>query len=82
MFAGSVGWRARLLLPAEHLAAGADKVNILRGPPIPSSVLLVVILGVAGVSERLGERLYLGEAQWLGITLHPFVLLFALSGSP
>jgi CDP-diacylglycerol--serine O-phosphatidyltransferase len=72
---------ARYNVTAEHLAAGADKVKYFEGAPIPSSVLLVVILGVAGVSERLGERLYLGEAQWLGITLHPFVLLFALSGS-
>lgn len=72
---------ARYNVTAETLSDGGDKVKHFEGTPIPSSLLLVVLLAVAAWQGRIGEALWLGEVQigpWL---LHPLVLVFALSGS-
>ncbi|HKQ71881.1 MAG TPA: CDP-alcohol phosphatidyltransferase family protein [Polyangiaceae bacterium] len=78
---------ARYNVTAETLSAGADKVSHFEGTPIPSSVFLVAVLTFAGLrvdgvgSERLGDDLYWGLWGSGVLALHPFVLLFALSGS-
>ena len=71
---------ARFNVTAEALSAGGDKVKYFEGTPIPSSVVLVVVLAVAAWGDRLGVRLYFGSVE-LGLVLHPLVLMFALSGS-
>jgi CDP-diacylglycerol--serine O-phosphatidyltransferase len=72
---------ARYNVTAESLAQGADKVKYFEGTPIPTSVLLVIVMGVAGWQERLGQRLWLGEVPLGPAVLHPLVILFAVSGS-
>ncbi len=72
---------ARFNVTAEELSAGADKVAYFEGTPIPTSVGLVVMLGVAGWHGRLGPALYFGRLSLGPWDLHPLVLLFAVSGS-
>ncbi|NYZ61270.1 CDP-alcohol phosphatidyltransferase family protein [Luteimonas deserti] len=72
---------ARYNVTAETLADGGDKVRYFEGTPIPSSLLLVVVLAIAAWQGRIGEALWLGAVQLGPWQLHPLVLLFALSGS-
>ena len=72
---------ARYNVTAETLSDGGDKVKHFEGTPIPSSLLLVVLLAVAAWQGRIGEALWLGQVQIGPWVLHPLVLVFALSGS-
>ena len=72
---------ARFNVTAEALSGGSDKVTHFEGTPIPSSIVLVLLLAVAAWSGAIRERLWFGELTLMGFTLHPLVLLFALSGS-
>jgi CDP-diacylglycerol--serine O-phosphatidyltransferase len=72
---------ARFNVTADELSAGGDKVKYFEGTPIPTSLLLVVMLCVAASRGALHDGLWLGSLQVAGFTLHPLVLTFALSGS-
>ena len=72
---------ARYNITAEALSEGADKVKHFEGTPIPTSIALVLLLAVAAWMGAVRENLWFGEILVLGFTLHPLVLLFALSGS-
>lgn len=72
---------ARYNVTAEALSQGQDKVKYFEGTPIPTSLLLVVLMFVAATQGALGKSLWLGQVAMAGFILHPMVLLFALSGS-
>lgn len=72
---------ARYNVTAERLAEGTDKVRYFEGTPIPTSVLLAIVMFVAASQGVLHESLWFGKVVMGGFTLHPLVLLFALSGS-
>jgi CDP-diacylglycerol--serine O-phosphatidyltransferase len=72
---------ARYNITAEALSEGGSKVKYFEGTPIPTSLLLVMMLSVAAMQGALGESLWFGRAVFAGFTLHPLVLSFALSGS-
>ena len=72
---------ARYNVTAESLAGGGDKVKFFEGTPIPSSLALVVVLGLAAHFDRIGADLWFGVWQLGPWQLHPLVLLFAVSGS-
>ena len=72
---------ARYNVTAEALSEGGDKVKYFEGTPIPTSFLLVLVLAVAAGQGALGESLWFGKIVLAGFTLHPMVLLFAISGS-
>ena len=72
---------ARYNITADALSGGSGKVKYFEGTPIPSSVLLVMLLAAAAAQGALGESLWFGHVVFAGFTLHPLVLLFALSGS-
>jgi CDP-diacylglycerol--serine O-phosphatidyltransferase len=72
---------ARYNVTAEELSSGGDKVAYFEGTPIPSSVALVLVLGVAGWQGRVGDGLYLGTLLLGPWALHPLVGMFAVSGS-
>jgi CDP-diacylglycerol--serine O-phosphatidyltransferase len=72
---------ARYNVTAEKLSEGGDKVKYFEGTPIPTSLVLVMVLAAAAAQGALGERLWFGAVQIAGFTLHPLVLLFLLSGS-
>ena len=72
---------ARYNITAEALSEGGDKVKYFEGTPIPTSIVLVLVLAVAAWSGAVRDNLWFGEVTLLGFTLHPLVLMFALSGS-
>jgi len=72
---------ARYNVTAETLSQGSDKVKYFEGTPIPSSLLLVILLAVAAWQGRIGDALWLGEVRLGPWLLHPLVLVFAASGA-
>ena len=60
---------------------GTGKVRYFEGTPIPTSVVIVALLGVAFALDRVDETLWLGAMRLGPGVLHPLVLLYAASGS-
>lgn len=57
------------------------KVKYFEGTPIPTSVVLVLLLGLAQYLGRVDEHLWFGVYQVGPALLHPLALIFAASGS-
>jgi CDP-diacylglycerol--serine O-phosphatidyltransferase len=72
---------ARYNITAETLALGSDKVRYFEGTPIPSSLLLVVVIAIAAANGAIGNQLWFGMTHVGPWQLHPLVLMFAISGS-
>jgi CDP-diacylglycerol---serine O-phosphatidyltransferase len=72
---------ARYNVTASALADDTGKVKYFEGTPIPTSILLVLILATAAWTGAVNDRLWFGEVLIAGYTLHPLVLIYALSGS-
>jgi CDP-diacylglycerol---serine O-phosphatidyltransferase len=72
---------ARYNVTAEALSAGGDKVKYFEGTPIPTSLLLVILLAIAALQGAIGDALWWGAIKIGPLTLHPLALLFAVSGS-
>lgn len=71
---------ARYNVTAETLSAGKDKVAYFEGAPIPTSVLLVGLLALAGWRDRIGADLWFGVVTLGPFDLHPLALVFAFWG--
>lgn len=73
---------ARFNVTASALADEATgKVKYFEGTPIPTSIVLVLILGVAQYLGRVGDQLWFGVVRIGPAELHPLALMFAASGS-
>jgi CDP-diacylglycerol---serine O-phosphatidyltransferase len=72
---------ARYNVTAAALSDETGKVKYFEGTPIPTSIVLVVLLAVLFGLGRTGEALPFGSIALLGFHLHPLALLYALSGS-
>ena len=72
---------ARYNVTAEALSEGTGKVKYFEGTPIPTSILLVLLLAFAARSGAVWQDLWFGVVQPGGFDLHPLVLVFAISGS-
>ena len=72
---------ARYNVTSEELSDGGDKVKYFEGTPIPTSMLLVLVLAAAAWDGALGEQLWFGVVFVGGFQFHPLVLMFALSGA-
>jgi CDP-diacylglycerol--serine O-phosphatidyltransferase len=72
---------ARYNITAEALSGGGDKVKYFEGTPIPTSLLLVMLMFWAASQGALRESLWFGQVEFAGFKLHPMVMLYALSGS-
>jgi len=72
---------ARYNVTAETLSEGSGKVKYFEGTPIPTSLLLVVVLWVATWQGALADELWFGAVNIWHFTLHPLALMFAVSGS-
>jgi CDP-diacylglycerol--serine O-phosphatidyltransferase len=72
---------ARYNVTAEALSEGEGKVKYFEGTPIPTSLMLVLLMCMAATQGALRESLWFGQVVFAGFTLHPMVLLFAVSGS-
>ena len=71
---------ARYNVTASALSDASGKVRYFEGTPIPTSVVLVLILAALLAAGRVGTELPL-DVHRLGFAkLHPFVLLYLLSG--
>jgi CDP-diacylglycerol--serine O-phosphatidyltransferase len=72
---------ARYNVTAEQLSGEDDKVKFFEGTPIPTSLLIVVLLAFAAIQGRIGADIWLGVVHLGPWQLHPLVLVYALSGS-
>jgi CDP-diacylglycerol--serine O-phosphatidyltransferase len=72
---------ARFNVTADQLASEEGKVKYYEGTPIPTSIVLVMILAAATWFDYLGEDLWGGVWQLGPWELHPLALLFAVSGT-
>jgi CDP-diacylglycerol--serine O-phosphatidyltransferase len=72
---------ARFNITAEAMSRERGKVTFFEGTPIPTSVLLVLLLLLLAWGGRTGDRLPGGVLEFAGHHLHPLILLFVLSGS-
>jgi CDP-diacylglycerol--serine O-phosphatidyltransferase len=72
---------ARYNITAEAMSADAGKVTYFEGTPIPTSVLLVLLILVLTQAGRIGDGLPFGSLLIAGAVVHPVVLAFGLSGS-
>jgi CDP-diacylglycerol--serine O-phosphatidyltransferase len=71
---------ARYNVTASALSDESGKVRYFEGTPIPTSLVLVLIVAVLLASEHVGQQLPFGVWQLGPAQLHPFVLLYFLSG--
>jgi CDP-diacylglycerol---serine O-phosphatidyltransferase len=73
---------ARFNVTAAALAdEDTGKVKYFEGTPIPTSIAIVLLLGVATYLGRIDEALWFGVWKIGPALLHPLVLIYALSGS-
>lgn len=72
---------ARFNATAEALSDGTGKVKYYEGTPIPASIIIVIILGIAFWQGRIGHLLPFGSIRIGPWIFHPFTLLYAASGS-
>jgi CDP-diacylglycerol---serine O-phosphatidyltransferase len=72
---------ARYNVTAESLSDSAGKVSHFEGTPIPASLALVVVLTAATSRGAVGDALWFGSIGYGPLTMHPLVLMFAVSGA-
>jgi CDP-diacylglycerol---serine O-phosphatidyltransferase len=73
---------ARFNVTSEELSDTATgKVKYFEGTPIPTSIVIVLMLGAAVVLGRIDERLWFGAFRIGPALLHPLALVYVASGS-
>jgi CDP-diacylglycerol---serine O-phosphatidyltransferase len=73
---------ARFNVTAADLAdSDTGKVKYFEGTPIPTSILIVLLLGVALALGRIETDLWFGARQVGPALLHPLSLIYLASGS-
>jgi len=72
---------ARYNATASSLSDETGKVKYFEGTPIPTSIAIVVLLGVAQWLGHTGPDLWFGAVRLGPALLHPLVLVYGLSGS-
>lgn len=76
-----IGRLARFNVTAEELADETGKVKYFEGTPIPTSVLIVMLIGVLVYRGQIGAALPLGAWSLGSWQLHPLALLYLVSGT-
>jgi len=73
---------ARFNVTAAALAdVTTGKVKYFEGTPIPTSIAIVLLLGVAFYLGRVDDHLWMGAVRIGFATLHPLAIVYGLSGS-
>ena len=73
---------ARFNVTAATLAdAETGKVKYFEGTPIPTSIVIVMLMAIAFYSGRTGDAVWLGEYRVGPALLHPLALVYVASGS-
>jgi CDP-diacylglycerol--serine O-phosphatidyltransferase len=72
---------ARFNVTAALLADQTGKVKYYEGTPIPTSILIVIILGIAFWQGRIDTLIPFGSYRMGPWIIHPLTVLYAVSGS-
>ena len=72
---------ARFNVTAAALSDSSGKVKYFEGTPIPTSIAIVLLLGVAFAQQAIEESLWLGAHRIGPATLHPLTLIYGASGA-
>jgi CDP-diacylglycerol--serine O-phosphatidyltransferase len=73
---------ARFNATADELTdVGTGKVRYFEGTPIPTSIVIVMLLAVALWLGRVDDRLWFGAYRVGPALIHPLALVYVLSGS-
>ena len=72
---------ARYNVTTEEMSGGGGKVTHFEGTPIPTSFLIVLLLTLGAWLGAIGENMWFGAWRIGGFTMHPLVLIYAISGS-
>ena len=72
---------ARYNVTAAALSDESGKVKYYEGTPIPTSLLLVLVLGIAFGRGGVGESIWLGTVALGPFNVHPLVLMYVVSGA-
>ena len=72
---------ARFNVTALALSDSRGKVKYFEGTPIPTSILIVVLLGVAFTQQAVDDSLWFGSYHIGPATLHPLTIVYALNGT-
>ena len=73
---------ARFNVTAADLAdTTTGKVKYFEGTPIPTSIVIVIMLGVAQYLGRVDGNLWFGVTKLGPALLHPLTLIYGISGS-
>ncbi len=72
---------ARYNVTSDQLMGESGKVPYYEGTPIPTSLVIVVVLAGAFYTGNVGVELWGGSVELGPWTLHPLVLVYAVSGS-
>jgi CDP-diacylglycerol--serine O-phosphatidyltransferase len=72
---------ARYNVTAAEIAAAGEKVKYFEGTPIPSSLLLILILGLCFHWHHVGADLPFGAVRIASLQWHPISSIYLLSGA-
>ena len=72
---------ARFNVTAADMADESGKVSHFEGTPIPTSLLIVLTLGILFAMDMTGKEGFLFGDYRLGWMFHPFTIIYAISGS-
>lgn len=72
---------ARYNVTAAELSDERGKVKFYEGTPIPTSLGLVLVLGIAFSQDAIGEAIWFGGIPLGPWILHPLTLMYVLSGA-
>jgi CDP-diacylglycerol---serine O-phosphatidyltransferase len=72
---------ARYNVTATELSDERGKVSHFEGTPIPTSVIIVILLAIAFGVGAVGPAMWLGEVSIGSFVLHPLTLIYLVSGS-
>jgi len=71
---------ARFNATAADLSDERGKVKYFEGTPIPTSVIIVGLLGVAYALDAIDQNLWFGNYRIASVGLHPLALIYVISG--
>jgi CDP-diacylglycerol---serine O-phosphatidyltransferase len=72
---------ARFNVTAAALADSTGKVKHYEGTPIPTSIIIVIILGIAFWQNRIDDLILFGSCRIGPWAFHPLTLLYGINGS-
>lgn len=72
---------ARYNVTAAYASDSSGKVKYYEGMPIPGNIFIIMLLGIAFALNHTGPDIWFGALRLGAMTLHPFTVIYGLSGS-